>query len=317
MSRTTPLGVAEGSDFPSLKGAPGPVKRRSLVLERLRARIATIEAVTPSLAAPAETRAAGAPAQAWTFGLPDIDRHLPQGGLQTAAVHEIAAADYGDLPAALGFTSALAVRRLANLSDDPRPLLWCRFSGEAREWGRLYGHGIEALGLPRDKLLTVTLNRPEALLWTLEEALKCASLAAVIADAGPAIDLTVTRRLMLAAGQGGTPGLLVFGAPPQGGTAGRTRWVIAARPSAPPPFDEAAPGAPAWDVRLTRCRGGRPGEWSVEWHHATHRFALASAVSGRTADARDAPGEKTASGGPRPAAGADRGRPQGLAARRL
>jgi protein ImuA len=314
MTRTT-SNVAEGGEFPSPQSAPGQVKKRRLVLERLRVRIAKLEAATPSLAAPVEAKP-GATAAAWTFGLPEIDCHLPQGGLEAAAVHEIAAAEHGDLPAALGFAAALAVRRLGSLSEDARPLLWCRFSAEVREWGRVYGHGLEALGLPREKLLTVTLNRPEALLWTLEEALKCASLAGVIADAGPGIDLTVTRRLMLAAGQGGTPGLLVFASPPQGGTAGRTRWSIAARPSARPAFDEAAPGAPAWDVSLTRCRGGRPGQWSVEWHHATHRFALASAVSGRTADARGAPAGQPAYGA-RPAAGADRGWREGLAARRL
>ena len=47
---------------------------------------------------------------------------------------------------------------------------------------------------------------------------------ALLADAGRTVDLMATRRLMLAAGAGATPGLLVFPAPVHGGTAARTRW---------------------------------------------------------------------------------------------
>ena len=282
-------------------------RARSLLLERLRGRIAGIEAAQHLIV----ERRASASAQGWASGLAEIDRHLPPIGLAADGVHEIAPAAYGDMPTALGFAAALIVRRLESATDE-RPVLWCRLSAEAREWGRLYGHGLEALGLARQRLLTVTLNRPAAILWTLEEALRSAALAGVIADVGSSLDLTAVRRLMLAANEGGTPGLLLFPAPPHGATAARSRWIVAAKASAPPPFDEKAPGAPAWNLRLVRCRGGRPGQWFVEWSHATHRFALAPAVSGRTADpgdAGDASGES--------AAGAGAGGRARLAARRL
>ena len=266
--------------------------------------------------APAERRSP-VPAQAWTLGVPEIDRHLPQAGLAADGVHELAPAAYGDMPAALGFAAALGVRRLQGLPDDDRPVLWCRLAAQMREWGGLYGPGLEALGLARQRLLTVALNKPDAILWTLEEALKSTALAGVIADVGPGLDLTAVRRLMLAAHQGGTPGLLLFTVPPHGGTGGRSRWIVAANPSASPPFDDKAPGAPAWTLRLVRCRGGRlgqwPDQWSVEWSHATHRFALAPAFCDRTADPRPA-----AAGDPGwPAAGAGAGGGPWLAARRL
>lgn len=312
--------LAGRDGIPGPKDAPatGPGRGgRGLVLERLKAHIADLEAVTPGLAAPPEQGGHCEPQPPWAFGLAEIDRHLPAGGLGQAAIHEVAAHGPGDVPAALGFATALAVRRLASLADDGRPILWCRASAAAHEWGGLYGHGLEALGLPSDRLLTVRLNKPQAVLWTVEEALKSASLAAVIADAGPAVDFTATRRLMLAAGEGRTPALLVFPNPPEGGTAARSRWIVAARPSSPPPFDAEAPGTPAWIVRLARCRGGRPGQWSVEWSHATHRFALVAAVFHRAADRRGAPAGQAAAQGAGPAAGAGgNGRPR-LAARRL
>jgi len=290
---------------------------RSLLLERLRARVAGIEAA-PNLIAPnpivPDGRTAPVPAQGWGFGLAAIDRHLPQTGLAADGVHEIAPAAYGDMPAALGFAAALSLRRLEGGLVDERPLLWCRLSSARREWGRIYGPGLEALGLARQRLLTLTLNQPAAVLWTIEEALKSAALAGVVADIGPNLDLTAVRRLMLAAERGRTPALLLFPALPEGGTSARSRWIVAAHASRPPPFDDQAPGAPAWHLRLVRCRGGRPGEWLVEWSHATHRFALAPAISGRTADPRDAPA------GDHPgqsAAGAGGGGPARLADRRL
>jgi protein ImuA len=304
MTRTAPDAAPDSGHSP---GKASGRRARSLLLERLRGRIAGIEAAQHLIV----ERPASASAQNWASGLAEIDRHLPPIGLAADGVHEIAPAAYGDMPAALGFAAALIVRRLESATDE-RPVLWCRLSAEAREWGRLYGHGLEALGLARQRLLTVTLNRPAAILWTLEEALRSAALAGVIADVGSSLDLTAVRRLMLAANEGGTPGLLLFPAPPHGATAARSRWIVAAKASAPPPFDEKAPGAPAWNLRLVRCRGGRPGQWFVEWSHATHCFALAAAVSGRTADpgdAGDASGES--------AAGAGAGGRARLAARRL
>ena len=301
MTRTAPYAAPEAGGLPAK--APGG-RARSLLVERLRARIAGI-APTPSLMppdriAPVERITPGS-APHWALGLSEIDRHLPEAGLAADGVHEIAPAAYGDMPAALGFAAALGARRLDGLAADERPLLWCRLAAEKREWGRLYGHGLEALGLARRRLLTATLHKPAAILWTLEEALKSGALAGVIADVGSSPDLTAVRRLMLAANEGQTPALLLFPAPPHGATSARTRWIVAAQPSAPPPFDEKAPGAPAWQVHLVRCRGGTPEQWLVEWSHATHRFALAAAICDRTAASGDAaanPGEPASGAGP-------------------
>jgi protein ImuA len=233
-----------------------------------------------------------------TLGLADIDARLPGGGLAAAGVHEIAAAAPADMAAASGFAAALMVRRLSHLpAADTRPLLWCRQRAGVSEYGRLYGHGLAALGLAGERLLTVSLARPRAILWTLEEALKSTALAGVIADMSPeALDLTASRRLMLAARRAGVPCLLVFARPLTGATAAFTRWRIASHASGPPAFDAAAPGLAAWTLTLERSRAGRPGQWTVEWHHATHRFALVPTLRHRPFRRDEAPGGRTVAG---------------------
>ena len=59
----------------------------------------------------------------------------------------------------MGFALGLALRRLAD-AQEQRPLLWCRLAGQEREYGRLYGHGLERLGLSRQRFVTVTKVSP-------------------------------------------------------------------------------------------------------------------------------------------------------------
>jgi protein ImuA len=250
--------------------APSGVSR---IVEILRRHIARIERTGPTF----ERRRKTAP---WRMGAAVIDTHLGRQGLVRAGLHDVAPQAYGDMAAAMGFAAALA---LCALKGDRRPLLWCRLDGQRREYGRLYGHGLETLGLPRERFVTVTLKKPMDVLWTAEEALKSGVLALVLADADPRLaGLTQTRRLALAAARGRAACLLVFAARHDGTTASQTRWTVASAPSRAPPFDANAPGKPAWDVELIRNRAGRPGSWRVEWSRAAHRFDLVSGVSGGT-----------------------------------
>ncbi len=292
---------------------------RPAVLARLRQAVARIEegkadalprrgdgadirARWASACAPArdnECRALPAPGPRLTFGLDEIDDRLPGGALSGAGVHEIAASAPAGVAAALGLAAALMTRRLGHLPDeDTRPVLWCRHAASVREYGRLYGHGLSALGLASERLLTVSLTRPRAILWTIEEALKSTALSGIVADmTADALDLTASRRLMLAARGTGVPLLLVFARPPTGATAALTRWRVASHASGPPVFDTDAPGLPAWTLTLERSRAGRPGQWTVEWHHATHRFALVPALRHQPLRLGEAPKPHAVAGG--------------------
>ena len=255
---------------------PGQESEIGPLIQALRRHIARIEEAHAQFGKP---KARGQP---WLTGVAELDSHLPAQGLLRAGLHDVSPVAYGDMPAAMGFALALALRRMADTSER-RPLLWCRLAGTAREYGRLHGHGLERLGLSRRRFITVTLKKPLALLWTMEEALKSGALAMVMGDAGAAhADLTVTRRLQLAAHAGKSAGMLVFARDEASATASHTRWRVASAASRSPPHDAQAPGPPAWHVELTRARGGRPGAWTLEWHHAAHRFSLVPGFRGGT-----------------------------------
>lgn len=197
------------------------------------------------------------------LGVSAIDDHLPGGGLGLAALHEVRAApDLGEGPAcraaATGFAALLMARTAEKTGDR---VLWL-------EGGTLpYAPGLEAFGLGPDRLLVMPCRSLKDRLWAAEEAVSSGAFAAVALVGDPG-DLTATRRLQLAAERGGRP-LIVLGTPSRAAAASVavTRWLISPEPAVPQTdlAGEPLPGVgdPVWNVVLSRCRAGRPGQWRV------------------------------------------------------
>jgi protein ImuA len=212
---------------------------KTALLDDLRRRIAHLE--HPCLGR-------DAPPPSLAFGIPEIDGHLPWGGLAPAALHEVVPAAPGNVTPALGFAAAL-LGRAARIA----PVLWCRSRRD------LYAPGLKSLGLDAGNLVVVEADKDRELLWAMEEGLRSGALAAVL---GEVRDLAVTaaRRLQLAAEEGGTLALLTHGG---AAPVALTRWRVTAAASRHPLG--AWPGAACWQVDLLRCRGGGTGQWFVEW----------------------------------------------------
>jgi protein ImuA len=227
---------------------PRPVDRESThasrraVLERLRARLAALEAVD---------RSGGA---VLPLALPGIDRALPGGGLARGCLHELCGAPgHG---AALGFAAAL----LGRLMADGGHVVWIGPRDE------LFGPGLAELGLAPERLIVVRAGPHAARLWALEEALCSPGLAAALAEVDR-LSLTQSRRLQLAAETKGVTALLLRS--PQAAatpSAAATRWRIEAAPSETAGEARRASGRPHWRVGLFRCRGGHTGSWRIAWH---------------------------------------------------
>jgi len=221
-----------------------------------------------------EVGAAG-PEAVVPFGDPLLDQALPWGGLRRGGLHEIAGE--GADGSAAGFAAAL-LARLAKTQTGAGSILWCRSRRFDQEIGQPYGPGLARFGLRPAQLLVVAVSRPADVLWAMEEGLRCRGLAVVLGE-GITPDLTASRRLQLAAEAGGSTALLLSHGAAGSASAALSRWRVKALPSRPDPGG--GPGRPRWQAALRRCRGGRPGEWCLEFDDATLRFTVVAALADR------------------------------------
>ncbi len=236
-------------------------------LERLRRAIATAETLSED-------------ARTLALGIAEIDTALG-GGLPCAALHELSAVAPIHLGAVAGFALTLAARA----REPAKETLWIATDYGTLETGVPYGPGLDLIGLPVDRLLIVRVPRPVDALFAMEEALKCRALSCVIAELTQDSDLTATRRLTLAAREGGALGLLLRHKATPAPSAACTRWQVAAAPSVPDEFGGL--GRTAFALSLTRNRRGPCGGWTLAWDHHEHAFSALSL--GVAEAARDRP----------------------------
>jgi len=257
-----------------------PQSDRARLLDTLRREVGALEAAPEASAGEVET-------VPWRFGLPDVDAALPNSQLPRGALHEITSDRYPDMTAALGFCLGL-LRLLPAPAPAQRTILWTRSRFARREFGALYGHGLSAFGLDAASLLFVDADKAQEVLWTMEEGARAGCLLAVVGETS-APDFKQTQRLSRAAAMSGTPVLLLTSPDSAHPSTAATRWRIARTPGQPDAFDTRAPGPARWHAALTRCRGGRPKDWFMEWRNETHRFDLAAGFSDRPPETRRLP----------------------------
>jgi protein ImuA len=202
----------------------------------------------------------GARWPAVSLGDAQLDARLPQRGLVRGALHEAVPAAYLDGPAAFGFALAAAGRFLAAA---PGALVVIVQPG-AWDFGAAYGPGLRALGVDPARLLLVRPPDPQAALIAYEEAARTAGVNVALGVFREALGMIQSRRLQLAAEASGVAAWAVVPREAPASVAARTRWAIAAAPSDPPAWAQAAglkgraapPGAPRWRAQLVRARGG-------------------------------------------------------------
>src|SRR5262249_39787077 len=111
-------------------------------------------------------------------------------------------------------------------------LVWVVEDLSLAENGAPYGPGLDGIGFPPERLITVAAACWRDVLWVMEEALRCRAVGMVIRERRPrAIDQGATRRLALAAAAGGTLGLILRTTPDDAPSAAVTRWIVDAAAS--------------------------------------------------------------------------------------
>lgn len=228
---------------------------RALHIERLRSEVRAIVAGSKG------------PAAALPFGLDALDDRLAGGGLADAGLHEVAGASdgYSDDAAATLFLAGIAGRR----AGEGGTVLWVVSRRD------LFAPGLAQAGLSPERLLVAEAGRDTDVLAVMEEGLRHGALAAVVGEVGRA-GLTETRRLQLAAEEGGTMALMLRrwrkGDPLTEPSTAVTRWRVGSTPSEPIP----APGIgrARWSVECARQRGGDAFSLILESCDAQGRLAL-------------------------------------------
>jgi protein ImuA len=217
---------------------------RETVLADLRERISAL--------AGGVARAAGC----LPFGVPEIDRVLPGGGLAYGALHEIAGGGSGtvDGAAAALFAAGIAGRTKGKIA-------WCLTRPD------LFFPALAQAGVHPDRVVFIEGDKEEDVLASMEECLSFGGLGVVVGEL-VRLPMTASRRLQLAAERTGTMAIAVrrwrrqteandFGQP----TASTTRWRVSVLPSEELPVPGL--GRARWLLELMRSRAGECAEFEI------------------------------------------------------
>lgn len=209
------------------------------------------------------------PGNAVDIGLGPIEGAFPNGVFPTGAIHEFLSAGAEGAAASGGLIAGL----LAGLMRKGGACLWI---GAGRT---IFPPALKAFGIEADRVIFVDLQREKEVLWTMEEALTCEGLAAVVGEMRE-IGFIASRRLQLAVEKSRVTGLILRKDLRRPDTiACVARWRVTPLRSELP---EGLPGVgfPRWRVELLKVRNGYPGMWEVEWSAGKFRVLAETAMAG-------------------------------------
>ena len=237
---------------------------RSRSLETLRAQIASVERT--------HRKASGS----IPFGVSALDAQLPAGGLRLGALHEVAGGGPG---AVHGAAAVLFVAGV--LARTEGPVLWCQRQRD------LFAPALAGVGLHPERVIYAEVEDEKSVLIAMEDGLRHGGRAGGVGE-GSGLAMTASRRLQLAAEEGGTTAFAVrrwrtpsaaadYGQP----TASVSRWRVSALP-ATREVVTGLMGRPRWLVEMMRCRGAQACEWELEACDETGRLALPAELADRS-----------------------------------
>lgn len=194
------------------------------------------------------------------LGLGPVEAAFPNGVFPLGTVHELVCENMEQATASSGLISAL----LSVLMRKGGACLWISLTGT------VFPAAMKGFGLEADRMIFINVAKDKDALWVTEEALKCAGLAAVVAEVAE-LDFKQSRRLQLAVEQSRVTGFILRNAGKKvGATACAARWQVKPLPSMTP---DGLPGLgfSRWRVDLLRVRNGHPGSWITEWAEGRFR----------------------------------------------
>ena len=221
------------------------------------------------------------------FGVPQIDKRLPGGGLALGALHEVAGGAHAALD---GAAAALFVAGI--LARTHGQILWCISRRD------LFAPALSQAGLHPDRVIYAEAGSDKAILACFEEGLRHGGLAGVVGEVAR-LPMVPSRRLQLMAEASGTIGFAIrrwrraaeaadFGQP----TASTTRWRVTPVPASPLPVPGV--GRPRWFVELIRAKAGECVDFELEACDEEGCLRVPTELVDRPAQTGDGPGRAVA-----------------------
>lgn len=186
-------------------------------------------------------------------GFEPFNEAFPNGIFPKTAIHEFISHEPHQAACTSAFITALA----GKFTKENEVCLWV---GNRN----IYPPGLKHFGINPDRVVFVNPSKPKDMLWTVEEALKCDVLSAVVADIKE-LGFIESRRLLLAIERSGVTGFIHRHGPRhENAVACTTRWKISPIPSFSP---DGLPGIGyhCWEVQLLKVKNGKPKSWRIRW----------------------------------------------------
>ena len=202
-------------------------------------------------------------------GLGPVENAFPYGRFPLGAIHEFISTSAEDSTATCGFIAGI----LSSLMRVRGACLWIGSSPT------IFPAALHSFGIEPHKIIFINLSKEKEVLWTLEEALKCEGLSAVVGELKD-ISFTASRRLQLAVEHSRVTGFILRQKQRlHSTTAAVASWKISSLPSL---LTGELPGVgfPRWNVELLKVRNGKKGSWQMEWVGGKFRpaYPLASVI---------------------------------------
>ncbi|MFY9309161.1 MAG: Error-prone repair protein ImuA [Bacteroidia bacterium] len=190
------------------------------------------------------------------MGLGKIESAFPDKVFPTGVIHELISYSSEEAVSTSGFMSVV----LSKLLEQGGYCLW--ISTIPRR--SIFPPALKSFGIEPGRILFVDTSKPKETLWSLEEALKCDALVAVVGELTE-LSFKESRQLQLAVENSHVTGFIHrFRPKSENAVACVTRWKISPIASVVTPHTTGV-GFPAWNVQLTKVRSGKPGSWQIQY----------------------------------------------------
>ena len=185
-------------------------------------------------------------------GLWEVEKAFPDQTFPLGAVHEFISDAKEDAAATNGFMTGLISKLMKKGTA-----VWVSSKRT------VFPPALKVFGIEPERIIFIDLWRQKDVLWTIEEALKCGAVSAVIGELSE-LSFTESRRLQLAVEQSRVTGFIHrYNPRSENITACVSRWNI--KPLASDINGIPGTGFPRWNVQLLKVRNGKPGTWQIEW----------------------------------------------------